>query len=155
MVDRFERFSLAISEIYSHWHKISSEEMEKYGLKGAHSIYLVTLYRHSEGLTAPQLCRLCGKDKSDVSRMLSVLEKKGMVTKESVHQNRYGGVLKLTKEGMDAAEHVRARASLAVEIAGGDLTEEKREIFYESLELIASRLREIRKEGLPENEPIV
>lgn len=150
MVDRFERFSFAISEISSHWHKIASDEMEKYGLKGSHSVYLVTMYRYPEGITAPKLCELCGKDKSDVSRMMSIMEKKGLVKKEGVYQNRYGGVFKLTEEGRAAANHVRQRASLAVEIAGKDLTDEKRAVFYEALELIASRLREIRKEGLPE-----
>lgn len=151
MVDRFERFSFAISEISKYWHKITAEEMEKYGLKGPHSIYLVTMYRYPEGITATQLCELCGKDKSDVSRMMSMMEKKGLVKKEGIHQNLYRGVFKLTPEGMIAAEHVRKRASLAVEVAGKDLTEQNREIFYEALELIASRLREISKEGLPES----
>ena len=33
MVDRFERFSLAISEISKYWHLLAAEEMEKYSLK--------------------------------------------------------------------------------------------------------------------------
>lgn len=151
MVDRFERFSFAISEISKCWHKITADEMEKYGLKGPHCVYLVTMYRYPEGVTASQLCELCGKDKSDVSRMMSMMEKMGLVKKEGVHQNLYRGVFKLTPEGMSAAEHVRKRVSLAVEIAGKDLTEEKRDIFYEALELIAARVREISKEGLPES----
>lgn len=151
MIERFEKFSFAISEISKYWHKITAEEMEKYGLKGPHSVYLVTMYRYPEGVTSSQLCEFCGKDKSDVSRMMSMMEKKGLVKKEGIHQNLYRGVFKLTPEGMSAAEHVRKRASLAVEIAGKDLTEENREIFYEALELIASRLREISKEGLPES----
>lgn len=154
MVDRFERFSLAISEISGHWHKIAGDEMKKYGLKASHSIYLVTMYRYPGGVTAPQLCELCFKDKADVSRMMSIMEKKGLVEKEGIHQNRYGGVFKLTGLGREAAEHVRRRASLAVEIAGRDLTDEKRAIFYEALEQIASRLREIRKEGLPDESDV-
>lgn len=150
MVDRFERFSFAISEISRYWHKLTSEEMEKYGLKGPHSVYLLTMYRYPEGLTAPQICELCGKDKADVSRMMSIMEKNGLVIKESVYQNRYGGVFKLTEAGKAAAEFVRRRASLAVEIAGKDLTEENREMFYEALESIMSNLRKLGKEGIPE-----
>lgn len=149
MVERFERFSLAISEISRHWHKLTSEEMEKYGLKGTHSVYLLTMARFPDGITAPQICELCGKDKSDVSRMMSIMETKGLVTKEGIHQNLYRGVFKLTEEGRKAAEHVRERASLAVELAGKDLSEENRSIFYESLESIVSNLRELSKEGLP------
>lgn len=150
MVERFERFSLAISEISRHWHKLTAEEMEKYGLKGTHSVYLLTMVRYPDGVTAPQLGELCGKDKADVSRMMAIMEKKGLVTKEGIHQNRYGGVFKLTPEGMEAARHVRQRASLAVELAGKDLTEESRAVFYEALESITANLRTLSKEGLPQ-----
>ena len=149
MVERFERFLFTISEISRSWHKIAADEMEKYDLKGPHAIYLPTMYRYEEGITAARLSELCGKDKSDVSRMMNIMEKKGLVKKEGVNQNLYRALLKLTDEGKVAAEHVRERASLAVEIAGKDLTEEKREIFYESLETIASNLKELSKEGLP------
>jgi len=150
MIDRFERFSFAISEISKHWHKLAADEMEKYGLKGPHSVYLLTLLRCPEGLSAPQLCEKCGKDKSDVSRMMAIMEKHGLVVKEGVHQNRYNGVFKLTPEGERAASHVRERASLAVELAGGELSEEDRSIFYSSLETIAKNLRNLSRDGLPE-----
>ena len=150
MVDRFERFSFAISEISRYWHKLAADEMGKYGLKGSHSVYLLTMYRYPDGITAPQLCELCGKDKADVSRMMSIMEKKELVTKEGIYQNLYRGIFKLTEKGKAAAEYVRRRASLAVEIAGKDLTDEKRDIFYEALESIAYNLRNLSKEGLPQ-----
>ena len=77
MVDRFERFSLAMFEISKYWHKLAAEEMEKYGLKGTHSVYILTMAKSPEGITAPQLCEQCGRDKADVSRMMSILEKRG------------------------------------------------------------------------------
>lgn len=150
MVDRFERFSFAIFEISRYWHKITADEMGKYGLKGPYSVYLTAMYRYPDGITAPQLCELCGKDKSDVSRAMSLMEQKGLVRKEGGHHNRYGGAFKLTEEGMAAAEYVRQRASLAVQIAGEDLSDENRAVLYESLEKIASKLREMSKEGLPQ-----
>lgn len=150
MLDRFERFSLAISEISRYWHKITADEMKKYGLKGAHSVYLVTMRRYPEGLTAPQLCDICGKDKADVSRAMSIMEEKGLAYKEGVNQRLYGGVFKLTEQGKIAAEYVCDRASLAVKMAGEELSDENRKIFYESLELITSKLRTISKEGIPE-----
>ena len=77
MLHRYERFSLAIGEIERCRHKLTADEMEKYGLKGPYSVYLITLRRHEEGLTSVQLSELCGRDKSDVSRAISVLEKSG------------------------------------------------------------------------------
>ncbi len=150
MIDRFERFSYAIAEISKYWHKLAAEEMEKHGLKGPHSVYLMTLLRNPDGLTAPKICELSGKDKADVSRMMSIMEKKGLVSKESVNRNLYRAVFKLTEEGVNAAKFVRNRASLAVDIAGRDLTEETRVILYEALETISNNLRELSKDGIPE-----
>ena len=61
MVERFERFSVAISEISRCWHKLAGEEMKAYGLKGAHATYLVIIGRHPQGITVPELCEQCMK----------------------------------------------------------------------------------------------
>ena len=151
MVERFERFSLAIFEIARHWHKLTSNEMEKYGLKGPHSVYLSTLARYPEGLTGPMLCDICGKDKADVSRMMGIMEEKGLVTKESTNRNLYRAVFKLTPEGEEAAEFVVRRARLAAEIAGRDMDDETREVFYSCLELVAANLRDLCRDGIPED----
>jgi DNA-binding MarR family transcriptional regulator len=154
MLNRFERFSSSIFEIYRHWHKIASDEMEKYGLKGTHCIYLITMLQHPEGITAASLCELCGRDKADVSRMMSIMEKKGLVQKDNAQPSLYRCLLKLTQEGIAAAEQVCHRALVAVENAGKGLDELKRVIFYESLELICGNLRQLSQDGLPEeNKP--
>ncbi len=152
MVERFERFSYAISEISRYWHKITGDEMEKYGLKGSHSVYLLTMSRYPEGVTAPKICEECGKDKADVSRMMAIMEKNGLVRKEGIHQNLYRGVFILTDKGRQAADFVRRRAALAVEIAGRELTDSDRAIFYRSLESIALNLKNLSVNGLPEQE---
>ena len=148
MLDRFEKFSLAIAEISRCWHKIAAEELSKYSLKSSHVTYLLTLARYPEGLTAPKLAELCDRDKADVSRMLSILEDKGLVTKDGIGSNRYRGCLRLTPEGQAVAKELSQRAELAVEQAGAGLTEENRSIFYESLDTITKNLRRICQEGL-------
>lgn len=150
MVDRFEHFSLAINEISRCWRKLAAEEMKKYGLKGPHATYLTTMYHYPQGISVPQLCELSGKDKSDASRMLAILEEKGLVTKQEVDGSLYRGLLVLTDEGRKAAEHVRKRAARAVEQAGGGLDDETREIFYKALDSITARLTELSKKGIPE-----
>lgn len=149
MVERFEKFSYAIMEISRCWHKLASDEMEKYGLKGSHSVYLLTIARSPQGLTAPQICELCGRDKSDVSRMMSIMEKNGLVIKEIVSKTRYGGVFHLTEAGLHAAEKVAKRASLAVEIAGKELSEQGRTILYDALSAITVNLQNLCKDGIP------
>ena len=139
MVERFEKFTFYIFEITRYWHKLAGDEMTKYGLKGPHATYLTALYKFEDGITAPQLCELCGKDKADVSRMMSIMEKKGLVIKEG--EKNYRATFSLTDEGKNAAEAVRKRAILAVSLAGKDLSEENRAILYTSLESIANNLK--------------
>lgn len=150
MLDRFERFSLFMFEITRHWHKITSDEMEKYGLKGPHSVYLLALHQHPEGVTASQLVDLCGRDKADVSRMISIMEQKGLVIREGGSKNLYRNLLKLTEDGAAAAEFVCQRIRVAVELASKGLDDVRRKVFYEALELIAGNLRKISADGLPE-----
>lgn len=152
MVERFEKFTFYIFEITRYWHKLAGDEMSKYGLKGPHSTYLTALYKFEDGITAPQLCELCGKDKADVSRMMSIMEKKGLVIKEAVSKNKYRGLLKLTEEGKIAAQHVKERVALAVDLAGKGLSVEDRATFYRALEVISSNLKVLGEEGLPHNE---
>lgn len=150
MVNRFERFSYSMFEITRHWHKLTADEMAKYGLKGTHSIYLLTLLSHPEGLNAPQLCELCDRDKADVSRMMAIMEEKGLVSKEYAGNSKYRGVFKLTPIGLTAGKQVQHRAARAVAMAGKDLSEEDRKIFYDSLESILQNLRQLSQDGIPE-----
>lgn len=148
MIDRFGRFSLAIFEISKYWHKIASDALVVYGLKSSHTLYLTTIHKHPDGITIPQLCEECGKDKSDASRMISILEKKGYVKKQEVNGSRYRGVLVLTDEGKAIAQQVSDLASRMVETASQDLTDEMRDNLYRSLDSIIVNLRLISKEGI-------
>lgn len=150
MLERFERFSYAISEISRCWRKLASEELAKYGLKSPHATYLTTLYKYPEGITVPEFCEVSGKDKSDASRMIAILEEKGLARKKVVDGSLYRGLWVLTDQGNVAAQQVCQRASRAVELAGKDLDDETREIFYKALGSITANLTALSKEGIPE-----
>ncbi len=151
-MERFERFSLLIAEISRQWHRLTTGEMEKYGLKGPHSVYLLILERSPEGLTASQLCDICIKDKADVSRMMSIMEQKGLVYRNNP-DGAYRGLFCLTEEGRRAAEQVRIRSELAVSLVGENLTDLQRITMYEALESIAANLRRLSRDGLPDGNP--
>ncbi len=150
MLDRFERFSYALAEISRCWRKLASEELAKYGLKSPHATYLTTLYKYPYGITVPKLCEISGKDKSDASRMIAILEEKGLACKKDVDGSLYRGLWSLTDEGKDAAKQVCLRASKAVELAGKDLTDEERDVFYKALESITANLNRLSRDGIPE-----
>ena len=150
MLDRFERFSFAISEISRCWRKLASEELAKYGLKSPHATYITAMYKYTDGITVPKLCQISGKDKSDASRMIAILEEKGLACKKDVGGSLYRGLWVLTAEGKVAAEQVSMRASKAVELAGKDLDDATREAFYKALESITSNLTALSRDGIPE-----
>lgn len=151
MIKRFEHFTFAINEIGKFLRKLSSGEMRKHGLRSSHAIYFTVLSNNSEkGLTASKLCELSGRDKADVSRMMTLLEKKGFVVKVGNNHNLYNGVFKLTDKGIEIANCIKTRIVRAVEIAGRDLTEEARRDFYKAMDSIAANLQELTKKGIPE-----
>ncbi len=147
MVDRFELFTNTISAISHYWNKIAAVEMEKYNLKGLYALYLVTLYRNPEGITATTLCEINNKDKAEISRALSVLEEKGLVLRQNVTTNSYRALVKLTDEGEKIAKYLCERASLIVEAASDGVSAPDRENFYKVLGVIAENLKSISDEG--------
>ena len=150
MLDRFEHFSYAISNIYKHIIKIERDEMEKYGLRASYVQYLITMNRFPEGITSTKLSEICEKDKAAISRIVSEMEEKGLITRESDKNNMYRAKLVLTDEGKKAADYVSERAEKAVNAAGQGLSEEDRKIFYGVLAIFEANLRRISRDGLPE-----
>ncbi len=150
MIDRFERFSFAISEISRCWHRIAGDVMCSHGLKGPYAVYFTALYRYPEGITAAQLGEICSRDKADVSRAMQLMEQKGLIEKQIGNKKAYRALLRLTDAGVALAKTINQKAVLAVETASKGLAPEKRAVFYEALELITNNLQQLSKNGLPE-----
>lgn len=155
MKDRFDRFSCAMSEIYRCWHRIASQVMNEYGLKGGCSVYFTALRNQDGGLTAARLSELCGRNKSDVSRMMAQMIEKGFVRKEAKGDKSYRAKLFLTEDGRRVAERISERAKMAVHIGGLGLDEEMREAFYSALELISKNLQAISTKDVFLNQPTI
>lgn len=150
MINRFEQFTSAISSIYRFVQKIERDEMAKYGLKGAAAQYLLAMSRHPQGITAAALCEVCDRDKAAVSRILAEMEAKGLVARVG-GDSAYRALLALTPAGQQAADYVNQKASLAVELAGKDVTDEERAVLYATLARISANIKAISHKGIPDN----
>ena len=148
MITRFEQFSAAISTIYQSMAKIERMEMAKYGLKGPHAQCLLTMSLYPEGITAARLCEVCEKDKAAVSRTVAELESFGMILRVDPDGKRYRTNLILTDKGREVAQNVNDLVHLAVSQASAGYDTKKRETFTRVLNLIASNLQTICREGL-------
>ena len=149
MLDRFEQFTAAISSINRCIQKLERDEMEKYGYKGAFAQYLIVLAAHPQGLSAAELSEHSDRDKAAVSRIVSEMIDKGLVSRDG-EEKSYRSKLLLTEAGMVAADFVKSRAKAAVEAVGGELSDSDRAVFYSSLAVISANLELLCKEGIPE-----
>ena len=131
MFDRFETFATTIATINRYVQKIKSMEMKTLGLKGTHVMCLYSLGKHPEGLTATQLCRLCGEDKAAISRTITELTEKDFVRSEASREKRaYRSRISLTEKG-----------KYALDVVGNGLSDDQRKTFYYALDLISNNLK--------------
>lgn len=151
MLTRFEQFTAAISGIYRSIQKIERDEMEKFGLKGAHAQYLLAIAQRPEGLTAAELCESCDKDKAAISRILTEMAQKALIIRDS---GGYRARIRLTEKGSQAARYVQQRAIAAVETAGSVLTDEDRRNLYNILSRLDGKLQELCRSGIPSHNRI-
>lgn len=152
MFDRFEKFALTIAQINRYVQKIKSSEMVELGLKGNHTMCLYYLGKNTDGLTSSELCTLCKEDKAAISRTISELESKGFVKADDTEGKReYRTKLRLTKQGEGAACILDTKIRNAVDIGGAGLTDEQREAFYTTLDVITENLENYAKGKNNEN----
>ncbi len=143
MIQRFEQFTGAIAQIHRCVQKIKRAEMTELGLKGQHVRCLVAMGGRPEGVTAAELCSLCGEDKAAVSRTVADLEDRGLVACAQPEGKRYRARLTLTDKGRETARQVNERVEQAVLRGGDGLTPERREEFYTALNLVAANLKKL------------
>ena len=79
---------------------------------------------------------------------MTLLEKKGFITRQEAEGKAYRAKLSLTESGRALAEQINEKAAAAVEFASRGLAAEKRAVFYEALELITGNLQILSREGL-------
>ena len=143
MFDRFETFATTIATINRYVQKIKSMEMKTLGLKGTHVMCLYSLGKHPEGLTATQLCRLCGEDKANMSRTVRYLEGAGYIVCESNSRRAYQSALRLSEKGRRTGVYIAGRVDKILVAASAGLREEERSVMYRGLGLILDNLEKI------------
>ena len=149
MQDRFETFTVSVFKIMHYWNRIAADEMKKHDLKGGYALYFVVISNHDGELSAADLAKLCGRDKADVSRAVSTLQKKGLL--EQFEKGTYRAHLTFTAEGRKIAGNIKNRASKAIDIAGRGLSDKMRDNMYQSLAVIGENMKMISEDGLPED----
>ncbi len=149
MLKLFEVFTNNISVIQKGIQKIKGEEMQKFGLKGNHLMYLFYLLRHEEGLTAAQLAEQVGVNKAAVSRALAELyDCKVIDYPDYVGGKKYNTVAVLTQEGKEKTEKIEKRIlELIEQMSLVNVKEEDRTTTYIFLRTLAENLTKYIEEN--------
>ncbi len=142
MKERFETFTVLMAKINRSIRKIKTEEMAEFNLKSPHVSCIYYLYR-ANSLTAKELCDVCDEDKANISRSIDYLETNGYLTCASKAQKRYKSPLELTEKGKEVGKRISEKVDAVLHAVSDGLSEEKRAIMYESLEIIAGNLQKI------------
>lgn len=142
MIDRFETFATTIAFINRYVQKIKSAEMRPLGLKSAYVMCLYNLVKKPEGVTASELCELCGEDKAAVSRTLSELSRRDYVRVDEPDGKRaYRAKVFLTEKGKKIGEYIHSRVDHVLDAVSEGMSELERTELYRSLSVIARNLK--------------
>ena len=143
MENRFETFTSLIQQISRSIQRIKSMEMTEFGLKGIHAICIFHIYRSPDQLTQAELTKLCAEDKATVSRALSELMERKLLTDTQCGQaKKYNALLRLTEEGNAIAEQVERKVDRALVHASAGLNDEDREVLYRCLQTVSTNLED-------------
>ncbi len=142
MEERFQAFTVLVSNLNRCIYKIKTEEMAEYNLKSSHVSCIYYIYRYGS-LTPKELCDLCGEDKANISRALKYLEENHYLIINNDSNKKYQRPIVLTENGVKIGKHLSEKTNEILSIASEGLSEEKRNIMYEGLSLINNRLNKI------------
>lgn len=135
---RFEQFSALMTSAAKSVAKLKAAQMDAFSLSGAHTNCLCHLYE-AGSLTQSELTRALGMDRSQVSRVLRDLAKKGYVAADSEggYKRRYA----LTPAGKETAARVEAIILDINRFVSDSISDADIEIFYKTLTTIAQNLQ--------------
>ena len=118
--------------------------MEHYGLASAHAICICQLEEHADGLTKTELSQICMVDKSQISRVISDVVKKGYVA-VSATSSRYRKKYFLTEYGRKIAGEIRKTILDINSFVSMDIPQEDIDKFYATFNIICENLNKAEK----------
>ena len=137
MTGNFERFTTMFLVMTRHWNEVATQELKKYGIKGAHGVYLMIL-NESDGITSGKLAKIAKRDKADVSRAVDAFLENGLIKLKG--ETNYRAEIVLTAKGKKLLVRISDKIREFISDISGDMTEE-REYMLRALEVMELNLK--------------
>ena len=149
--NRFVLFTSRISALNKGVQKIKLAEIEHYGLKAVHIIWVYLLAQNPEGYTCAELARQSQTDRSLISRELDWLCREGIVQvtdqPEPGKRRQYNQNLLLTEKGYQIADVIeRESRRIQAEMNHG-IPEEDLNTFYRVFNLLTDRMNDLCRDS--------
>lgn len=142
MEERFEHFTLLITQIGRYIRRIKSEAMAEFDLKSTHLSCIYYLYKKGS-LTATELCEMCDEDKASISRSMVYLEKNGYIVCDTKAKKRYKSQVELTDKGKKVGSMIAVKVEEMLNAASQGMSDDERTVMYRTLTIISNNLRDI------------
>ena len=147
MIERFERFTSAISTATKCVVKLKAREVREKGLRATHVMTLISIGKSgTRGVTATTIGKYCREDKAGISKDLAVLKEKGYILPRNESEKKYRVRYVLTDMGQDLYEKIREDIRATVARCGDGVDDGEREIFYRVLDKIVDNLLTVCEE---------
>lgn len=141
MLERFERFTSAISTATKCVVKLKAREVREKGLRATHVMTLISIGKSgTRGVTATTIGKYCREDKAGISKDLAVLKEKGYILPRNESEKKYRVRYVLTDMGQDLYEKIREDIRATVARCGDGVDDGEREVFYRVLDKIVDNL---------------
>ena len=104
-----------------------------YKLSSSHVMYLMVLYKNSEGLTLSNLNEILEVDKANTTRVVKDLIKKGYLIKDEKNSGLRKYKVLLTDKGIEVSRKIKNNIKLVHEKINAILSEEEKRNFFKIL----------------------
>ena len=145
MEERFQEFTVLVSNLNRCIYRLKTEEMAEHNLKSSHLSCIYYIYKYGS-LTAKQLCELCREDKANISRALKYLEENSYLTVNTKSNKKFQRYIELTYTGYKIGKDISLRVNEILNYVNQGLSPEHLKIMYQGLNIINDRLNELCEE---------
>jgi len=144
--ERFYDFVVGVHHLDKYIKAIESSIALKIGVKGVHIFMIYSLIDSPEGLTASEIARKNGNDRSLVSREIDKLRKEGIVRYSATDEKKYNAKIVLTEKGREIAKSFTDIGMRAQDEARGDnISAKELAVFYVVLKRLTENITELSK----------
>jgi DNA-binding MarR family transcriptional regulator len=102
----FDYLPVLFSKVRKYIQKRNMELLAPHGLSSLHAMYIMSLFKHQEGMTRNELNDILGVNKANTSRAVNDLVEKGYATLEDCPLRRNAKII-ISEKGMELAELIR------------------------------------------------